>query len=306
VNARSGTIALAALAFGGVALVTAAPAFAAPGDKGVVDIREVGSTTATTPATTPAAPPAATPATPAAPGAPAQGGVTSVCNFYLDASGFETVSQANWQITPDPAQAGGPTRSGSVSLTAGAGVTAAVAPQLPDGTYKLSWSFQGQEMAGKEKTFRVACPATADGQAGALQAATTDQAQANGTGTNADWGGNGGDGGVGDGGGRDDGGRADGGGSGDWGSDQGGRDDWGGNNDNWGSDNNWGDSGYGGRAHNQLANWPQAGPRTGLGGSVAAASTGEIAAGAALAAGAAAGGGLLVIRAARRRRSRMA
>ncbi|WP_127355673.1 hypothetical protein, partial [Actinacidiphila soli] len=288
-NARSGTIALAALAFGGVALVTAAPAFAAPGDKGVVDIREVGSTTATTPATTPAAPPAATPATPAtpaAPAAPAQGGDTRVCHFYLDASGFETVSQANWQITPAPAQAGGPTRSGSISLTAGAGVTAAVAPQLPDGTYKLSWSFQGQEMAGKEKTFRVACPATADEQAGAVQAASTDQAQANGTGTNADWGSDGsdgGDGGGGDGGGSDDGGRADSGGSDDWGSDQGGRDDWGGNNDNWG------DSGYSSRAHHQIAYWPQAGPRTGLGGSVAAASTGEIAAGAALAAGAAAG-----------------
>jgi hypothetical protein len=52
--------------------------------------------------------------------------------------------------------------------------------------------------------------------------------------------------------------------------------------------------------------WPNSGPHTGLGGSIAAASTGEITAGAFLAAGAVAGGGLLVIRTARRRRNRLA
>jgi hypothetical protein len=296
VKARSGTIALAALAFGGAALLTAAPAVAAPGDNGTVDIREVGSTTA--------APTLAE---------------ASVCNFYLDATGFESVTQATWQIATDPAQAGGETRSGTVSLTNGAGVTAAVTPQLPNGTYKLTWSFLGQELAGKEKSFRIACPANADesttdqaptadrplaGQPAAVQPAADAQvvdqaAAADDSGASEQFGDD--ESGYGDGG---DSGRDGGGNGGDWGDDNGGGNSWGG--DNWGND----DSGYGGSHHRKHHGshhfWPNSGPHTGLGGSIAAASTGEIAAGAFLAAGAVAGGGLLVIRMARRRRNRVA
>jgi hypothetical protein len=291
VNARSGTIALAALAFGGAALLTAAPALAAPGDTGTVDIREVGSTTA--------GPTLA---------------VASVCNFYLDASGFETVTQATWQIAADPAQPGGETRSGTVSLTNGAGVTAAVTPQLPNGTYKLTWSFLGQELAGKEKSFQVACPANADesttdqapavdqplaDQPAAIQPAADAQA-ADESGVSQQFGDD--DGGYGDGG---DSGRQGSGNGGDWGDDNSGNDNWGG--DKWGDD----EGGYGGSHHRKHHHgshhfWPNSGPHTGLGGSIAAASTGEITAGAFLAAGAVAGGGLLVIRTARRRRNRVA
>jgi len=291
VNARSGTIALAALAFGGAALLTAAPALAAPGDTGTVDIREVGSTTA--------GPTLA---------------VASVCNFYLDATGFETVTQATWQIAADPAQPGGETRSGTVSLTNGAGVTAAVTPQLPNGTYKLTWSFLGQELAGKEKSFQVACPANADesttdqapavdqplaDQPAAVQPAADAQA-ADESGVSQQFGDD--DGGYGDGG---DSGRQGSGNGGDWGDDNSGNDNWGG--DKWGDD----EGGYGGSHHRKHHHgshhfWPNSGPHTGLGGSIAAASTGEIAAGAFLAAGAVAGGGLLVIRTARRRRNRLA
>jgi hypothetical protein len=291
VNARSGTIALAALAFGGAALLTAAPALAAPGDTGTVDIREVGSTTA--------GPTLA---------------VASVCNFYLDASGFETVTQATWQIAADPAQPGGETRSGTVSLTNGAGVTAAVTPQLPNGTYKLTWSFLGQELAGKEKSFQVACPANADesttdqapavdqplaDQPAAVQPAADAQA-ADESGVSQQFGDD--DGGYGDGG---DSGRQGSGNGGDWGDDNSGNDNWGG--DKWGDD----EGGYGGSHHRKHHHgshhfWPNSGPHTGLGGSIAAASTGEITAGAFLAAGAVAGGGLLVIRTARRRRNRVA
>lgn len=290
-NARSGTIALAALAFGGAALLTAAPALAAPGDTGTVDIREVGSTTA--------GPTLA---------------VASVCNFYLDASGFETVTQATWQIAADPAQPGGETRSGTVSLTNGAGVTAAVTPQLPNGTYKLTWSFLGQELAGKEKSFQVACPANADesttdqapavdqplaDQPAAVQPAADAQA-ADESGVSQQFGDD--DGGYGDGG---DSGRQGSGNGGDWGDDNSGNDNWGG--DKWGDD----EGGYGGSHHRKHHHgshhfWPNSGPHTGLGGSIAAASTGEITAGAFLAAGAVAGGGLLVIRTARRRRNRVA
>jgi hypothetical protein len=288
VNARSGTIALAALAFGGAALLTAAPALAAPGDTGTVDIREVGSTTA--------GPTLA---------------VASVCNFYLDASGFETVTQATWQIAADPAQPGGETRSGTVSLTNGAGVTAAVTPQLPNGTYKLTWSFLGQELAGKEKSFQVACPANADesttdqapavdqplaDQPAAIQPAADAQA-ADESGVSQQFGDD--DGGYGDSG------RQGSGNGGDWGDDNSGNDNWGG--DKWGDD----EGGYGGSHHRKHHHgshhfWPNSGPHTGLGGSIAAASTGEITAGAFLAAGAVAGGGLLVIRTARRRRNRVA
>ena len=290
-NARSGTIALAALAFGGAALLTAAPALAAPGDTGTVDIREVGSTTA--------GPTLA---------------VASVCNFYLDASGFETVTQATWQIAADPAQPGGETRSGTVSLTNGAGVTAAVTPQLPNGTYKLTWSFLGQELAGKEKSFQVACPANADesttdqapavdqplaDQPAAIQPAADAQA-ADESGVSQQFGDD--ESGYGDGG---DSGRQGSGNGGDWGDDNSGNDNWGG--DKWGDD----EGGYGGSHHRKHHHgshhfWPNSGPHTGLGGSIAAASTGEITAGAFLAAGAVAGGGLLVIRTARRRRHRVA
>lgn len=290
-NARSGTIALAALAFGGAALLTAAPALAAPGDTGTVDIREVGSTTA--------GPTLA---------------VASVCNFYLDASGFETVTQATWQIAADPAQPGGETRSGTVSLTNGAGVTAAVTPQLPNGTYKLTWSFLGQELAGKEKSFQVACPANADesttdqapavdqplaDQPAAIQPAADAQA-ADESGVSQQFGDD--ESGYGDGG---DSGRQGSGNGGDWGDDNSGNDNWGG--DKWGDD----EGGYGGSHHRKHHHgshhvWPNSGPHTGLGGSIAAASTGEITAGAFLAAGAVAGGGLLVIRTARRRRNRVA
>ncbi|WP_405721331.1 hypothetical protein OG607_09760 [Streptomyces sp. NBC_01537] len=292
-NARSGTIALAALAFGGAALLTAAPAVAAPGDNGTVDIREVGSTTA----------------------APTQA-AAGVCNFYLDATGFETVTQATWQIAADPAQPGGETRSGTVSLTNGAGVTAAVTPQLPNGTYKLTWSFLGQELAGKEKSFQVACPANADetttdqaptagqplaDQPAALQPAANTQVAdqalaADDPGASEQFGDDGSRYG-------DDGGDS-GRGGGDWGDDNGGGNSWSG--DNWGDD----ESGYGGSHHRKQHGshhfWPNSGPHTGLGGSIAAAGTGEIAAGAFLAAGALAGGGLLVIRTARRRRNRVA
>jgi hypothetical protein len=291
VNARSGTIALAALAFGGAALLTAAPALAAPGDTGTVDIREVGSTTA--------GPTLA---------------VASVCNFYLDATGFETVTQATWQIAADPAQPGGETRSGTVSLTNGAGVTAAVTPQLPNGTYKLTWSFLGQELAGKEKSFQVACPANADesttdqapavdqplaDQPAAIQPAADAQA-ADESGVSQQFGDD--ESGYGDGG---DSGRQGSGNGGDWGDDNSGNDNWGG--DKWGDD----EGGYGGSHHRKHHHgshhfWPNSGPHTGLGGSIAAASTGEITAGAFLAAGAVAGGGLLVIRTARRRRNRVA
>lgn len=293
-NARSGTIALAALAFGGAALLTAAPAVAAPGDTGTLDVREVGSTTA--------APTLAE---------------ASVCNFYLDATGFETVTQATWQIAADPAQPGGETRSGTVSLTSGAGVTAAVTPQLPNGTYKLTWSFLGQELAGKEKSFRVACPANTDetttdqaptadqplaGQPAVVQPAdaqVADQAlAADDPGASEQFGDD--DSSYGDGSGSDDehgrgeeDGRDSGGRGGDWGD------------DNWGGD----DGGYGGSHHKHHGShhfWPNNGPHTGLGGSIAAAGTGEIAAGAFLAAGAVAGGGLLVIRTVRRRRNRLA
>ncbi|WP_329311315.1 hypothetical protein [Streptomyces sp. NBC_01262] len=290
-NARSGTIALAALAFGGAALLTAAPALAAPGDTGTVDIREVGSTTA--------GPTLA---------------VASVCNFYLDATGFETVTQATWQIAADPAQPGGETRSGTVSLTNGAGVTAAVTPQLPNGTYKLTWSFLGQELAGKEKSFQVACPANADesttdqapavdqplaDQPAAVQPAADAQAPDE-SGVSQQFGDD--ESGYGDGG---DSGRQGSGNGGDWGDDNSGNDNWGG--DKWGDD----EGGYGGSHHRKHHHgshhfWPNSGPHTGLGGSIAAASTGEIAAGAFLAAGAVAGGGLLVIRTARRRRNRVA
>ncbi|MFE2888188.1 hypothetical protein [Streptomyces sp. NPDC059272] len=115
-------------------------AVAAPGDNGDVKIHEVG-----TPFTD-------------------ERNQPKVCDFYLDAFNFDTVQQVTWSIETQPSIPGGATRSGSITLTTGTGHTMPIA-QLPNGMYKLTWTFAGENGAGKHKVFQVDCPSPPPGGA---------------------------------------------------------------------------------------------------------------------------------------------
>ncbi|MFJ3420195.1 hypothetical protein ACIPN8_28050 [Streptomyces sp. NPDC086082] len=115
-------------------------AVAAPGDNGDVKIHEVG-----TPFTD-------------------ERNQPKVCDFYLDAFNFDTVQQVTWSIETQPSIPGGATRSGSITLTTGTGHTMPIA-QLPNGMYKLTWTFVGENGAGKHKVFQIDCPSPPPGGA---------------------------------------------------------------------------------------------------------------------------------------------
>ena len=83
-----------------------------------------------------------------------------VCVFYLDAFGFDPGQSVSWQIrswppTGDRAVAG----QGTLTLdSAGDGRTSDQA--LPNGHYKLFWTFTGEHGAAKQKVFWVSCPSS--------------------------------------------------------------------------------------------------------------------------------------------------
>ncbi|MEU3747610.1 MULTISPECIES: hypothetical protein [Streptomyces] len=123
--------AAAALALGSLALAGAPSAFAAPGDNGDVKIHKVG-----TPVDDPRNEP-------------------KVCKFYLAAFNFDTLQEVDWEITPQPPKADDPNLNGHITLTTGTGHTGELS--LPNGMYKLVWTFEGEQGAGKQKVFQVDC-----------------------------------------------------------------------------------------------------------------------------------------------------
>jgi hypothetical protein len=133
-RAATGTV----LAAAAIVALGAPVAVAAPGDNGDVKIHEVG-----TPFTDERDQP-------------------KVCDFYLDAFNFDTVQQVTWSNETQPSIPGGATRSGSITLTTGTGHTMPVAT-LPNGMYKLTWTFAGENGAGKHKVFQVDCPSPPPG-----------------------------------------------------------------------------------------------------------------------------------------------
>ncbi|MFD8477963.1 hypothetical protein [Kitasatospora sp. NPDC059673] len=108
----------------------AVPAFAAPGDRGDVKIHSTG-----VPLNDPR-------------------DETKVCRFYLDALNFDTVPLVSWEIDQQQ-PAGTKALSGSIVLTAGTGHTTNLS--VPDGSYRLTWSFVGQTGPARQKTFTVDC-----------------------------------------------------------------------------------------------------------------------------------------------------
>ncbi|MFI6048807.1 hypothetical protein ACIBCO_01815 [Streptomyces violascens] len=130
-RARTRVAAVGALTLAGTALAGTSPAVAAPGDNGDVKIHAMG-TPFTDQSTNP-----------------------KVCGFYLDAFNFDTAQGVTWNISPQPARAGGATLTGTLRLAGGTGYTTPLT--LPDGQYKLVWNIAGGNGAGKQKVFRVGC-----------------------------------------------------------------------------------------------------------------------------------------------------
>ncbi|MER7667610.1 hypothetical protein ABTY61_03980 [Kitasatospora sp. NPDC096128] len=116
----------AALTLGGAPV-----ALAAPGDNGDVKIHE---------STTPVGD---------------QSDQPKVCLFYLDAFNFDTVQQVNWTIEQQPPTGTAQVLAGSITLIGGTGHTGDLT--LPDGHYKLEWTFVGENGTAKQKVFDVSC-----------------------------------------------------------------------------------------------------------------------------------------------------
>ncbi|MFJ3902746.1 hypothetical protein [Streptomyces sp. NPDC090025] len=120
-----------ALLVGSVSLAGAPFAHAAPGDNGDVKIHKAGSDPDKT------------------------NDEPKVCRFYLDAFNFDSVQKVDWEINPQPPKADSPNLSGHLNLTSGKGHTSDLF--LPDGMYKLDWTFEGQNGSAKHKVFKVDC-----------------------------------------------------------------------------------------------------------------------------------------------------
>ncbi|GAA2406982.1 LPXTG cell wall anchor domain-containing protein [Streptomyces coeruleofuscus] len=81
-----------------------------------------------------------------------------VCTFYLDAFGFDGGQEVDWRIDaiPPSENKGETVKSGALALDAeGHGRTEDLS--LPDGHYKLFWTFDGEKGAAKHKVFWTDC-----------------------------------------------------------------------------------------------------------------------------------------------------
>lgn len=89
-----------------------------------------------------------------------------VCTFYLDAFNFDGLQSVGWSIDPQPShKSEDHVASGTLILGAdGNGRTADMT--LPDGMYKLSWNFGGENGSAKSKVFTVDCADTGSSSGG--------------------------------------------------------------------------------------------------------------------------------------------
>ncbi|MFM9371648.1 LPXTG cell wall anchor domain-containing protein [Streptomyces sp. Da 82-17] len=136
------TLTCAAAVAAASALFLAAPAHATPpGDNGTVKIHDAGT------------------------GEELRKNEPHVCTFYLDAFGFDAGQTATWWIeswAPTAGVKGEKVKSGSLTPDAeGHGRTQDLS--LPDGHYKLFWTFDGEHGRAKHKVFWTDCE---DGEEG--------------------------------------------------------------------------------------------------------------------------------------------
>ncbi|MEU0933749.1 hypothetical protein [Embleya sp. NPDC005971] len=80
-----------------------------------------------------------------------------VCLFNLAAFNFDTLQSVTYTIVAQPANTEGTLLGGTITLVDGNGHTPNLS--LPNGQYKLVWTFEGEHGAGKQKVFKVDCPA---------------------------------------------------------------------------------------------------------------------------------------------------
>jgi LPXTG-motif cell wall-anchored protein len=81
-----------------------------------------------------------------------------VCAFYLDAFGFDGVQEVDWRIDaiPPSENKGETVKSGALTLD-GQGHGRSEDLSLPDGHYKLFWTFEGEKGSAKHKVFWTDC-----------------------------------------------------------------------------------------------------------------------------------------------------
>jgi hypothetical protein len=83
-----------------------------------------------------------------------------VCVFYLDAFGFDPGQSVSWQIKSWP-PTGDRTVVDQGTLTLDSTGNGRTSDQsLPNGHYKLFWTFAGEHGAAKQKVFWVSCPSS--------------------------------------------------------------------------------------------------------------------------------------------------
>ncbi|WP_331766681.1 hypothetical protein [Embleya sp. NBC_00896] len=134
---------VAAIAVGAGTIAAGGSAFAlpmAPGDNGDVKVHKT-TTDPTNPVNEP-----------------------KVCKFYLAAFDFDPLQEVTYTIATQPPNGSGPVLGGKITLVDGNGHTENLS--LPDGQYKLVWTFEGASGAGKQKVFNVDCPDTGPGTTG--------------------------------------------------------------------------------------------------------------------------------------------
>ncbi|MFC5636481.1 LPXTG cell wall anchor domain-containing protein [Streptomyces bullii] len=81
-----------------------------------------------------------------------------VCTFYLDAFGFDGAQEVDWHIDaiPPSENKGETVKSGSLTLD-DQGHARTEDLSLPDGHYKLYWTFEGEKGSAKHKVFWTDC-----------------------------------------------------------------------------------------------------------------------------------------------------
>lgn len=100
-----------------------------------------------------------------------------VCSFYLDGFNFDTVQQVNWTISQQPPTGNAQVLADKITLVTGHGRTDDYS--LPDGHYKLQWTFAGENGAAKQKVFTVSCaspsasPSTSSSPSASASASTS-------------------------------------------------------------------------------------------------------------------------------------
>ncbi|GAA0671378.1 hypothetical protein GCM10010193_24550 [Kitasatospora atroaurantiaca] len=81
-----------------------------------------------------------------------------VCKFYLDAFNFDAGQKVTYTVDQQPPTGTAQVLAGQLTLPEGTGHTPDLS--LPDGHYKVTWTFEGEQGSAKHKVFKVECATT--------------------------------------------------------------------------------------------------------------------------------------------------